>query len=961
MAAFKRPFRIFASVLTFTYFAIYCTILFSTSFLPYVMDNNESFSSLWHASNLYNFGPSKTFGLADESFSPDLPAHPYVHTHQGNFPRIFAFLIYVLGARTIETQIGVTTLTVGFATMLLAYRFFSRCAGPLLAFIVSTVLISDYIFYAQWNVVTYRVWHAFFVFSSLLCVYGLGTSRRRLWLILSIVNYLALFYFEYAFVAFINILAGLYAGLVHWRKPRIMVTCWLTQAVGGLATSLFLIAQLVGYLGVDGLLTDAYITYVARNAAQNPQLLSQIAQFYESHRVAFWYNFVDSSSLRTPAAFLGSLFVSAFQVFTPLLSLIVFVLIAGGLLGETVTSRSLAPSGGVRLRAWLARALPTNVARILSPTAAIPGGGKSSAWTSPVQRALVLHTRLFTLRISASVEIPQRGRSTRMMQPRTSWLVKALILAVSFHVFLAVTLRDRAFEGLTSIAIGPVWSTGGFGTLAAAVGAIVLAVLLSVLAGGWRRFASLPMSRVALAGILVLGTAYAVGHQSALYQQALSILWLDQLEARVPEVIGRAALVTATVLAATTVLVTTPRLIGRQAAREFIPIARYLACAVIAYAGTYLLVPGYVYSGYLVRSAPLTVFLTDPLIGAATYLVIRAAARAFRRVRANVTRTNRRLHAPCPGRFGSTFVPLVTGSAAMVLLAGALTMYLSGFWIYLQASYVQLLPPTHFAFLSMLSEAPFARSSFAVNEYAAPVAAFTGQWAYYDPKISDGQVQLSDQGFQFERDTETYLWLADRRENPAYQRPEYFACMIPQSFETLVHRLKPELGIGTNSECSTLGIVALARGRKGSALRPQVVASDTSGKDYWAILKLSWDYPPFLELLSAQAAPGDARVLLEQQPFGGGARLSPHYRFAQQDGKPEDGTVVRLYSVDSQGRPGCILGLTTTSEPFQVSATFRGYVRAAVTPHTATAEGNEYFSSVTPMGLPVDNAAAGCP
>ena len=73
-------------------------LLFETDFLPYVLDGNESFSAFWHARNLYEYGLSKSFGLADESFAFHEAAHPYVHTHQGNFPRVFAFLIYALGA-----------------------------------------------------------------------------------------------------------------------------------------------------------------------------------------------------------------------------------------------------------------------------------------------------------------------------------------------------------------------------------------------------------------------------------------------------------------------------------------------------------------------------------------------------------------------------------------------------------------------------------------------------------------------------------------------------------------------------------------------------------------------------------------------------------------------------------------------------------------------------------------------
>ncbi len=92
--------------------------------IPYVMDNNETFSSLNHALQPVEFDFFKSYGLADEAASPYPAAHPVVHSHQGNFPRLFAFLIYVLGARSAESQILVTTLTIGVASVLMAYAFF---------------------------------------------------------------------------------------------------------------------------------------------------------------------------------------------------------------------------------------------------------------------------------------------------------------------------------------------------------------------------------------------------------------------------------------------------------------------------------------------------------------------------------------------------------------------------------------------------------------------------------------------------------------------------------------------------------------------------------------------------------------------------------------------------------------------------------------------------------------------
>src|ERR1700674_520128 len=98
-------YRVGLALLLLAYLASTGWLLLSSNFLPYVMDNNESFSSLVHATNLDRFGFSSSFGLTDEAYGPNPAAHPYLHTHQGNFPRLFSFLIYKLGAHSVEAQI----------------------------------------------------------------------------------------------------------------------------------------------------------------------------------------------------------------------------------------------------------------------------------------------------------------------------------------------------------------------------------------------------------------------------------------------------------------------------------------------------------------------------------------------------------------------------------------------------------------------------------------------------------------------------------------------------------------------------------------------------------------------------------------------------------------------------------------------------------------------------------------
>src|SRR6266481_4575545 len=118
-----------AIVLLAIYVIYYAAIIVAGDNIPYVMDNNETFSSLNHAYNLWHFDFFRSFGLTDEAVSPNAAAHPVVHTHQGNFPRLFSFLLYVFGARSAESQIWITTFTVGTASVFFAFAFLRRVAG----------------------------------------------------------------------------------------------------------------------------------------------------------------------------------------------------------------------------------------------------------------------------------------------------------------------------------------------------------------------------------------------------------------------------------------------------------------------------------------------------------------------------------------------------------------------------------------------------------------------------------------------------------------------------------------------------------------------------------------------------------------------------------------------------------------------------------------------------------------
>jgi hypothetical protein len=348
-----------AAVLAVVYALVFGWLLASTDFLPYVMDNNESFSSYWHALNLAQFDFFKSFGLTDEAYGFSAAAHPYVYTHQGNFPRLFNLLIYTLGARTIESQITVTTFTVGVAAIFMAYHFFSKIANPLFALVCCLLLITDYVVVAQWQVVTYRVWHEFFVFSSMLCVHRM-VEGRRYWVVATVINFACLFYYEFIFVAFVSLASAFYAAFLCRHSPRKVLGFWALQAAGGVLALSTLALQLYLYLGWDDFKMDAYLTFVARNHFQDSAvLLQRMQEFFDSRNIVFWYNLVDGSKFRTIAYFFASLLFFEFQVHTPFLSTLcaIGLLALAGVLSLHVASMAVDAGHGkvfanTRLLIW---------------------------------------------------------------------------------------------------------------------------------------------------------------------------------------------------------------------------------------------------------------------------------------------------------------------------------------------------------------------------------------------------------------------------------------------------------------------------------------------------------------------------------------------------------------------------------------------------------------------------------
>jgi hypothetical protein len=190
----------------------------------------------------------------------------------------------------------------------------------------------------------------------------------------------------------------------------------------------------------------------------------------------------------------------------------------------------------------------------------------------------------------------------------------------------------------------------------------------------------------------------------------------------------------------------------------------------------------------------------------------------------------------------------------------AFILLLMGSWIAVQAYYVHRLPPTHYAFLKILREPPYLGATFVVDNYAAPVAAYTGAWAYMDPSISQAILE-EESGKRILVGDRRYLWFADRDSNPAYRRPDYFVCMVPQSLSSLLARVLRDRGEGPGYPgCIARPLVKIAKGGQEPSNGFELMAYDRAGEqrigfDSWAIVKLP---------LSGK----DGGVTLEWRPAG---------------------------------------------------------------------------------------------
>lgn len=738
--------RWFLPVIVVSYIFIYGALIYDSSGLPYVFDNNETFSSLWHAQSLSNFGICNTKGLADEVFSPHPEASPFVHTHQGNFPRLFAWLIYEFGAKTASSQIVVTTFTIGLSTILLAYLFFAQIGNPLIAVVASLVFMTDYLLFAQWQIVTYRVWYGFLLFVMLLSIEKIKSYQYIRWYVLLFMSSVCLLYFEMVFAAFVGLWCALWTAYRMQKNLKLALKILITMSAGAsVGLSIFLF-QAIDYLTWPDFLRDINTTFTARNNSNSSGMsLQELYSFYESKRVIFWFNFQDKSAFANLEAFFRSIVENDLTAHTPYLVVQIYTLFICWVINYFMTA--------FKINHAISRPCLESVSMKTSYYYL-----KSSAITGAMGFALYYsYSRYFEFTLTID------------------YINIVFITAPFFFYLSAIASKDDEH-----------WSTILYST--------AIMMLISWL---------LPISN---------------RQHIPVWKYLISInnLWLVWI-------------VTLLVVFASIrfrVLLANNPLFQKKNSR-LQPVLALMVLGFISYGIIYYMSPGYIYSGYISRLAPFTVFITDlvyVVVFSMLILIVFAEWDAVSKQSNNGVLNKIRLLISVMVMFGMLF-----------------------FWCETQINAVRIFPPNHFNFTKKLASAPYSGATFIVNNYAAPIAAYTQQWAYMDPQIANANTATDVFGKVRLIGDNRYLWFADKKSNESYRRPDYFICVINQTVGSAVPIALRLSGLPSHATtgCDNMALVKIAS-ELNNPFGLRLIEMDTEGLTdvgfvRWAIVKFDWD------------------------------------------------------------------------------------------------------------------------
>ncbi len=784
------------------YVGLLFALLISSGFVPYVTDNNESFSAAIHARNMMRYGLGNAMGLADEATATSRAAHPYVYTHGGNFPRFPVYILLHLRVARIEWQIALLSLVLGCLTIYLCFEFFSKIGDSLLAFLVCAVLATDYVLFMEWEGSTYRVWHGLLFFAGLVSVQRIGGQRRNVAAALLFAAAAIIGYFEIVFAAFTALTWFLYALMAYWRQRRTALRVALTSAAGIASGLCTLFAQSVALFGWATALQDIRLTFLSRNFSQQsftPAGVQRMLAFFQQHHIVFWIDNPDTRGYLHLDAFLRTVGTEVLQIHTPFFVLLTWIITAAWMV-----------KFGWRIRAMRARtrsATSTSYQRRRTLQTKVAGA-----------TTFVVITVMAYVVVSLATNDPSRmpvasygglpGFPTQLFAPRTTTTVAAVLLllwAVYRTAVRAFTRRVVLRRHLGFVLVDA----------RQALQAAMVAV----------RHMKIAARELVLAATLLAVVAGFELNYWQFFNIDFAALWLWAIEGFFGPPLLEAAVVGFIALGLLLVLRRGRNLLRAHHDAVFVGALRYLAAGTIAFGIVYVIFPGYLASGYLVRQAPLPVFVVDVWVALFFYALVNIVVESGRRagVLAGDTAGGGRRVAVASPRF-------------VFLLSTGLLIFGLAYWARAQYVYVETLPPTTVQGLRReLMRPEYAGATFISNNYPGLVTYYTRAWAYPDPTFNDDVVVMR-RGVLSAIIGGQYIWEADRDVNEAYARPEYYLCLTMPS----MYMARDVAGLppgGHLSNCRSDPIVEDAAQHVGPFFNV-LAAEDPGRRGLWAIVRL---------------------------------------------------------------------------------------------------------------------------
>ncbi len=792
------------TITVLAYLGLYGLFLGVTQGLPYVCDNNESFSALWHAHNLYHFPFGDSFGVTDEASSPHQEAHPFVHTHQGNFPRLFAWVLYALHARSVQSQIVITTLTIGLGTILLGFHLFARWVSPLFALIAMIFLMTDYVMFMQWQVVTYRVWHGFLVFASLASVEH-AREGRRLWSFLTVLIFASTFYYEIVFALFVTVTTCVFALFILWSDKRVFARIAALSAGGAMLGASALLVQLVLYMGFDATVQDITYTIRARQfTTSETGADEELVSFFEKHKIVFFHNFENGTIFQSPQVLVHQTLIHHFGAYSPLNWIPVFMVVGGFFCG-----RGLDLLGG--------------------------------RWTIPKEHLLL------------------GPEANRPYLYYVRWISLGFLISILFltsYYFAKKTLGmhvDKSSSSLQAIH-DVIFDSPGNWYLTLHIGALALSC--SAFGSFVPRYSPFViMTRALLASALTLAVSYAsirMNMHSSGITIALASSWYSLFCLLVLNV-------GASIVGCTFVL-------GGQlalpnvSAKTNLRLLAFLGAGAIGYLAICALFGGYVLSGYLARRLSFFLYFTNILFAIAAYLLIHFAISTYRtgtiprELVASISKHAIVQFVLCRVKAIGVVARVSIWSWAWVELQLIHFQHLPPD----QRSFLSELSETPYAgktFVCTSYPAPIAwmtRQWALFDPYFKPGNVQLGESGYLIQRNMRDYVWLADGASNSAYLRPDYHVSVDYQNlSREMERIKRGALRKPVQSERIMQ--KSAVMAGLNSA---------------SPLHHRLVSFDETGLNRWAIAELDWDFPPYLRRLHGPDSDGRVAIQTNKTPAG---------------------------------------------------------------------------------------------